>query len=303
MYLNGVTMKLFYKCLWLLACFLGKPIGGLRPRRIYHWLASRVFTEPVFRWHRNRWGDDLYLSPFYHIDRSIIAFGTYDPDLHGFIQEYIHAGMVCLDVGANIGEITLHMARCVGPRGSVIAFEPAPPLLERLKRHITKSPYQKNIIVEPIALSNITGNMKFFYANFDKENQGMGSLVSQNNDVVTRIADIEVKKLDDYVAENKIDRIDFIKVDIQGAEPLFLDGASKTIHRFQPDILMEVSPSDLVSIGSNSQDIVHRIEDFGYRVFEIAGGKPKRQITHTTTSEQQWFSNVLCTTKLPSTFT
>ena len=60
------------------ACAVGRPFGGIRPRRIYDWLGRLAHPVAEFDWRRNRWGDELYLSPHYHIDRNILIFGTYD---------------------------------------------------------------------------------------------------------------------------------------------------------------------------------------------------------------------------------
>jgi hypothetical protein len=110
-------MRAIYRLLYEIACIIGRPIGGIRPRRIYDILGRRIFTKPEFAWHRNRWGDELFLSPYYDIDRQILIFGTYDPDLHAIIEHLVKPGMICCDIGANIGEVALHLAHRVQPGG------------------------------------------------------------------------------------------------------------------------------------------------------------------------------------------
>ena len=81
---------------------LGRPFGGLRPRRLHHILARRAFAafrEQDFGWYRDRWGSELRLNPYYLIDRDIIALGVYDAGLHAVIEQRVRPGDVCLDLG------------------------------------------------------------------------------------------------------------------------------------------------------------------------------------------------------------
>src|SRR5678815_6117672 len=114
---SAVTKAVYHALVALTA-----PFGGIRPRRIYDLLARRAFDHAEFQPYTNRWGDRLLLSHFYHIDRNILNFGTYDPDLHLAFERLIKPGMIVFDVGANLGEMALHMARLVGTEGQVWAF-------------------------------------------------------------------------------------------------------------------------------------------------------------------------------------
>jgi FkbM family methyltransferase len=213
-------------------CRLGAPIGGVRPRRIYHWLAHRAFAEPAsesdgFDWYRDRWGFEFLLHPFYHLDRQIIAFGSYEPDLIPFLRERIVPGSVCFDVGANLGQIAVHMADRAGPTGTVHAFEPVPHIAARLLAHAERNGFRDRMRVHDVALSDRTGVERMWGAAPSAENQGMASLVS----TAARGAELAVatERLDDFVERIGVARLDWIKVDIQGAEPLFLRGAERTL--------------------------------------------------------------------------
>jgi hypothetical protein len=80
------SARLLFWCLAL----AGRPFGGVRPRRLIHWLGSVAFTraphESEFRWFRDRWKNRLLLHPYFFLDRQIIAFGAYDYPLHTFID-------------------------------------------------------------------------------------------------------------------------------------------------------------------------------------------------------------------------
>ena len=152
-------MSRLHQVAFRLLAWLGAPLGGIRPRRIYHWLAERAYAEPPsdageFRWHRDRWGHRFLLHPYYHLDRQIIAFGSYEPDALRLMHSRLEPGMVCLDVGANLGEITVNMAACVQPGGQVHAFEPVPEVAGRLRQHVAANGLDDVVQIHPVALSN-----------------------------------------------------------------------------------------------------------------------------------------------------
>ena len=93
----------------------------------------------------------------------------------------------------------------------------------------------------------------------------MGSLYNTNNSVVTSKTTVPVRTLDGLDLE--IDRCDLIKVDIQGAEVAFLQGAQAFLAKYKPRILIEVSPSDLSSANLSPRDLCELIEDLGYSIF------------------------------------
>src|SRR6185295_9346680 len=150
-------MRFLFRILFQLLCLIGKPFGGIRPRRIYDYVGRRAYPTPEFSWRRNRWGSELCLSPSFHIDRNIIAFGCYDLDLHRLLERLVRPEMICLDVGANLGEMTLQMAQKTGAGGRVYAFEPFPAAYERLKNHIQRNSLEKIVRAFPLALSNRAG--------------------------------------------------------------------------------------------------------------------------------------------------
>src|SRR4051794_596798 len=160
------------------AVALGRPIGGLRPRRVYDILGRRAFARPEFKWSRNRWGHELHLSPYYHIDRNILILGTYDLALHLALERLLKPGMVALDVGANLGEMALHMGALVGKEGRVYAFEPAPPTYGRLVEHVERNGLGEVVTPLAVALSDRTGTLELAYPDAATDNQGLASVAN-----------------------------------------------------------------------------------------------------------------------------
>jgi FkbM family methyltransferase len=279
--------------LFRLMCVVGRPIGGIHPRRLYCWVARHAFPRPEFRWYRNRWGSELWLSPYYYLDRNIIALGSYDSALHNFIERHVKPGSVCMDVGANLGEVTLHLATRVGSEGKVYAFEPVAGVHDRLSRHVERNGAGEVVETFRMALSNRTGAGTIHHADSLADNQGIGSLVTVNVDL-TNTQEVALVTLDEFVERRGIRRLDFMKIDIQGAEPLLLEGGRKTFATLSPDLLIEVAPRELQSAGRDSRDLCVMLEELGYRLYRLNGHGIGTRIDALTVSPKFEANNVLC---------
>lgn len=281
------------------ASIVGRPFGGIRPRRIYDLLGRRAFPRPQWAWRQNRWGDELLLSPSFHIDRNIILFGTYDLPLHRALERLVAPGMVCLDVGANLGEMSLHMARLTGASGAVYAFEPVPHVFERLQAHIERNRAGDIVHAIPLALSDSTGTREIAFAGEGADNQGLASIVQLRRPEISERATIETITLDEFVHRQGIGRLDLVKADIQGAEIQMLTGGAATLRAFGPDLLTEISPDDLAGSGATSRDLCALIESFGYRIHLLkSDGAPGRRIEAATVLPNFAATNVFCSRHL-----
>jgi len=293
-----------YRAMFRALCALGAPVGGVRPRRIYHWLAHRAFDEPSaedagFDWYRDRWGLWFRLHPYFHIDRQIIAFGCYEPTLIRFLRARVSPGSVCFDVGANLGQVTVHMAERVGPGGVVHAFEPVPHIAARLSAHVERNELQDRVRIHDVALSNRTGVERLWGGRVSAENQGMASLVGSAEEYPAPAVEVRTERLDDFVERMALRRVDWIKVDIQGAEPLFLEGAQRTLDRFGPDLTLEISPADLRNVGLDGPQVVARLEAHGYRGYEFDANRIRRGIRACSLDSAYAADNVYFTRKTP----
>ena len=284
---------------WLMA-FVGKPVGGIRPRRWTHWLGRTGFPEidrsqPGFRWHRDRRGCWFFLHPHFLIDREIIAFGDYDRPLHKLIDQLVRPGMVCFDVGANIGTVAVHLARRAAPNGSVFAFEPIAEVARRLRAHVRANHLGSLIQVERSALADRLGSATMTVADRWATNQGTATLIGRRpvNTGESRV--VEVQPIDHFVSEHGIQRIDLMKIDIQGAEPLLLAGGARTFGHLGPDLLMEVAPEELRGLGKTSRDLLTAVEAYGYSVFKVGVRGLGDRLTAREIAEDFAASNVYCT--------
>lgn len=296
------TITIYRLLFWILAK-IGKPVGGIPPRRILHWLAKRAYgdtppQEDQYRWHSDRWGNRLLVHPHYVVDYAIIAFGVFEPTLHRFIERYVKPGMICFDIGAHIGSVSVHLGRAVGDSGTVYCFEPIEKVFDRLLANVTEN--QLNAVVRPyrLAVSNKTGTEQMWHMDTGHRNQGLASLVISEDPGAPRRCSVNVITLDEFVKIHNVDRIDFMKVDIQGAEPLLIEGGRETLARLQPSLIIEISPSHLIAGGSSSRSLLLTLEELGYRVFELNrdGGRGRR-ISHNTIPPDYQSAGVYATSR------
>ncbi|MGA1864954.1 MAG: FkbM family methyltransferase [bacterium] len=194
------------------------------------------------------------------IDSKIYYHGDYERFSLKWVREYVRSGMVCFDIGANIGYYTLHLSRIVGNNGRVFAFEPTTWAFQKLQRNLSLN-NSDNITVERLGLSdskefgkNLEGFA--FQASWPIDKNLQGNLARSDTANFTT--------LDSYIIENMIESLGFIKVDVDGYEERVLKGGKSTINRFRPFILMEVCPHALDLTGATVKGLLKHLEKLDY---------------------------------------
>ena len=154
------------------------------------------------------------------------------PELWQSMSEVLSPGAVFLDVGAHIGYDTLKAGVRVGPSGKVISFEPSPRTLMQLNANVSAS-HATNVIVEPVACTDQESPL---YDSTPEGNSGASSLSLANADEAGRGSlpsyEVRGRLIDDVVQELGLTRVDVMKIDVEGAEFLVLNGAKNTLRRF-----------------------------------------------------------------------
>ncbi len=289
-----------YELLYRALVRLGRRWGGVRPRRVVHWVARRAWggRVPAPRehvWCRDRWGAEFLLHPHYHIDYQIQAFGTYELRLQQYIERHVRPGMVCFDVGANIGAVSLHLAARVAPSGRVHGFEPVPHLRDRLRLHVERNGFHDVVSIHDCALSSADGEMELALAAEGEPNQGMASLVDRSPAALSRRLTVPTRSLDSLAAEWGLEQVDLMKVDIQGAEIWLLEGGAELFARCGPDLLMEVAPRELRGMGADSRDLLAKVEEMGYSCYRLrSSGRIGARLRASRTAPDFSSSGILC---------
>lgn len=147
---------------------------------------------------------------------------------------------VMLDVGANTGLFTILTA---GMFSSVYSFEPFPPLFRRLEDHVSINNC-RNVKLFPFGLGSSNGLLPFLPPGGGNTGTGYFSLDPSSSDCF-----LEVKRGDEVIEAN-IDRVGFIKIDVEGFEPFVLEGLSRTLKENRPIIYMELNRKTRAVFGS-----------------------------------------------------
>ena len=168
----------------------------------------------------------------------------------------IREGDYVVDVGANVGAVTLNAAKLVGDKGRVFSFEPDPVNFIRLQRNFSLNKFD-NIKLTSKALGDIEG--KGFIRVVTERNLG-------GNRLSTTGTPIEIITLDDFIKREKINRVDLIKIDTEGYEMHVLKGAIQTLKTFKPKLFIEIDDNNLKEQGASALELIKYLENLGYKL-------------------------------------
>ncbi|MEQ8676826.1 MAG: FkbM family methyltransferase [Aggregatilineales bacterium] len=202
----------------------------------------------------------LRLNTKSHIEWGVFLNGQYERHLISLFKKIVSNNDVVIDVGANIGVHTLIFSRLVGKGGRVIAFEPYPPALKKLKFNLERN-HVSNVEILPIAISDHIGEERIINIEGDV-NEGMASLLQPDQQSEYSYK-VNVNTLDNLMNEHQINQVKLIKMDIQGSEYSALRGAEELLKKFHPLIIFEYDESwKLANI--KFDDAVKYLENLGY---------------------------------------
>lgn len=176
--------------------------------------------------------------------------GMHDKDIFSFLLKINLQGKTVFDIGAHIGLNSLCYAKMVGQNGRVIAFEPNSINRDRMRINLSHNLQLKKIItISALAISNKNGSDDFFMTNAIEDGTSSGSVIGSIKDTSEKLRyeneygfkrmKVRTSTLDSFVTKTRI-HPDLIKIDVEGAETLVLEGALKTIQKYKPLILIEL---------------------------------------------------------------
>ena len=191
-------------------------------------------------------------------------------DLSERLRRYVPADAVVLDIGGHAGHYA-HLFATLAPQGQVYSFEPSPyacAILE-IRQRLGRLP--ANIELIPKALSETPGKLSLRTPQKASGSLGFGrATFSPERQKGVRIDDVEVTTIDQFVAARGMDRVDFIKLDIEGWEHHALRGGAQTLRRWQPSLLAEVDDKMLCASGSSAAGFWDFLAGLGYQARPLA---------------------------------
>jgi FkbM family methyltransferase len=191
------------------------------------------------------------------------VFGTHEPEIMRLLSELVKPGWTAIDVGANIGYSTLLLAKCVGAGGQVIAFEPLSENFAILQENISLNEHS-NVTAENLAVMSCPGRIALRSATPGALTWVASVDIEQAAAVESQ--DVEAISLDEYVRRKRIGKVDFVKIDVEGAEGAVIDGMTETLKRDKPVLLVELHKIE--RYGENHPALL-RLKEQNYRVTDL----------------------------------
>jgi FkbM family methyltransferase len=193
-------------------------------------------------------------------DRSL-AYGTWEPEVVRAISESVLPGMTAFDIGAYGGFFTLLLSKLVGPKGKVFAFEPLPANFRVLEENLKLNSIE-NVTVERQAVNSTRGEFPLEVPSM--ESPLIAGPLRDEDDRGT--ISVPATSLDDYVFEENLN-LNFIKIDVEGAEDEVLLGAERTLATFHPTMVIELHNLEN-ELGAHPA--VAGLEKFGYTIRRLS---------------------------------
>ncbi|RMH20528.1 MAG: FkbM family methyltransferase [Acidobacteria bacterium] len=230
--------------------FTGTRLGERFPINVAHRLLMRALKPRRVEIAGHR----LTLDPH---DSLGLSLRPYEPFTSRLVEDCLRPGQVAVDVGANIGYFTLLLARGVGATGRVYAFEPDPESFALLRRNVAANGYG-NVIAAQAAVAEEAGTVRLFRS---PDNAGDHRTYDAGDGRAAIV--VEAVRLDDALADAA--RVDFIKMDVQGAEPRALAGMRALLERSPRVVLLsEFWPWGLARGGASAAAYLEQLDALGF---------------------------------------
>ena len=181
----------------------------------------------------------------------------YEPSVRRAIDRFVTPGSICYDIGANLGLWTLRMAEAAGPTGAVHAFEPHPGNAAELSANATLSGFS-TITVHGHGLGESESSAQLYIPD-DPARASLAPEMAGDDQVAIRL-----RPLDALWEEQNRPEVAFVKMYVEGAEPLVLRGASRFFGTARPVICCEINPGKLAAMGFVPNDVLSPLLSWGY---------------------------------------
>lgn len=160
---------------------------------------------------------------------------TYPIEALPVIGKFCPPGAVAFDVGANLGEWSLLMAKSIGPSGKLYSFEPLPFLAEAIDKTLKANGFKQARVIAG-AVSNKSGEATL---SVDYRHTGKSRIGTLESDGETERLAVKTLTLDDFSNSENLERLDFIKIDVEGHEAAVIEGAKDVLSKFRPTLILE----------------------------------------------------------------
>ena len=193
-----------------------------------------------------------------------VSFGSFEPQTVDLYKKSLREGMNVVDIGANIGYYTIIGGKMIGTNGKIFSYEPDEDNFYYLETNV-RSNDLKNAHVLKLALSDSIGKRKLYLGDEKCTNHSFG-----DNSKTGKTELVETDTLDNNLKRFGSPKIDVIKIDIEGAEILAIEGMKETIAR-NPNIIIltEFYPKAIKRLGKSPVQYLRRLQTMGFNLLLI----------------------------------
>jgi FkbM family methyltransferase len=213
-------------------------------------------------------------------DNSLCLYvcGSFEPNEFAFLDRFLKPGMVFVDVGANDGYYSIFAATRVGPSGRVVAVEPSSRERVNLHRNLRRNKLN-NVTVVAAALGGVPGEVDLRLAQGVHSGHNTLGMFAHDDVMAARLERVDMDTLDRLANRLEVPSIDFIKIDVEGAEASVIAGGHGTLRSMQPVLLMEVNDKALRAQHNSAEQLLATVRgELGYEVliFSLETGRLQR---------------------------
>jgi len=203
------------------------------------------------------------------IDFSIFLFGGFEPVTLKLYKNIVKPGDTVLDIGANIGAHTLPLARLVGKNGRVIAFEPTRYAIGKMQKNIALNQdlIDRIFVKQMMLVADEHEDLEpEIYSSWPLFEHGKRIHPKHHGKRMDTLG-AEAITLDHAAQQMRLEKVDFIKIDVDGHEYSVLSGGKELLKRFSPVIVMEMAPYVFVK-SDHFNDLIYLIKGWDYKIID-----------------------------------
>jgi FkbM family methyltransferase len=216
-------------------------------------------------------GSLFLIRPGLPLGWYVTFFGSFEPELREIFRAVLPPAGVAIDIGANVGWHTLLMARLSGTHGRVLAVEPNPSVRAQLARNIRLNRLD-HVDVIPYVVAETEKSLAFCGPDANDPSSGDGYVASAD-EARTDLLSLDARPLDAITGEARLERLDLIKIDVEGYEWPVLQGGEHTIAKWRPYIVFEFDRAYAGRGGGTPELIADFFDRHGYELFEVQRGR------------------------------